>query len=217
MSTYTIPQDVETEDKILGPFGFRQFIYLLICVVLIAAAYGLFLLVPVLVILPVPGIFFFLIIALPLKKEQPMETYMGALIRFYFKPQRRLWIADGQESFVKIEEGVVVDEPELKDFNGDEAERRISFLSDIVDSHGWKTRGINQPVTTGTSVNDDMQIEASEIIDMFDTQHSAAIGSELVESSQNYKKALMSQMQNNYQHEMALEEQQNSGIIRGES
>jgi hypothetical protein len=201
MATYTIPQDVETEDKILGPFGFRQFIYLLICVAMGAAAYGLFLISPFLAILPVPVIVFFLIIALPLKKDQPMETYVAALVRFYFKPQRRIWTADGQESFIQIEEGVVSDEPELKDFSGEEAERRISFLSDIVDSHGWKTRGLNEPLVVGSSVNEDFKVEADKIVDIFDTQRSADISSELAESSQNYKQSLINQMRNNYQQE----------------
>ena len=34
MATYKVPQDVEAEDKLLGPFTFRQFIYLLIACLL---------------------------------------------------------------------------------------------------------------------------------------------------------------------------------------
>ena len=30
MGQYRVPQDVEAEDKILGPFSFRQFVYLMI-------------------------------------------------------------------------------------------------------------------------------------------------------------------------------------------
>jgi hypothetical protein len=209
MSSYTIPQDVETEDKILGPFGFRQFVYLLLCVGLGAAAYGLFLISPVLVILPVPGILFFLAISLPLKKDQPMEIYMAALVRFYvLKPQKRLWLSDGQESFVKIDEAVQVDEVALKDFSGDEAEQRITFLSQIVDTHGWATRGT---ADGGSAVNDDMKVEASEMVDMFDTARSAEIGSELEATSHDYREALMNQMHSNYSQELATE--QNSGTI----
>ena len=30
MAQYKVPQDVEAEDKLLGPFTFRQFVYLMI-------------------------------------------------------------------------------------------------------------------------------------------------------------------------------------------
>jgi hypothetical protein len=30
MAVYKVPQDVEAEDKLIGPFSFRQFIYLII-------------------------------------------------------------------------------------------------------------------------------------------------------------------------------------------
>ena len=41
MSRYKVAQDVEAEDKILGPFSFRQFIYLLVAAAGIALAWGL--------------------------------------------------------------------------------------------------------------------------------------------------------------------------------
>ena len=37
MAVYKVPQDVEADDKLIGPFSFRQFIYLLI----VAGAMGL--------------------------------------------------------------------------------------------------------------------------------------------------------------------------------
>ena len=30
MAQYKVPQDVEADDKLIGPFSFRQFVYLLI-------------------------------------------------------------------------------------------------------------------------------------------------------------------------------------------
>ena len=41
MAQYKVPQDVEADDKLLGPFNFRQFIYLLIVAALIALAWAL--------------------------------------------------------------------------------------------------------------------------------------------------------------------------------
>ena len=75
MAQYKVPQDVEADDKLLGPFSFRQFVYLLIAGGLIALAVGLFQLFPLLAIIPLPPVLLFVALALPLKKDQPMETY----------------------------------------------------------------------------------------------------------------------------------------------
>jgi hypothetical protein len=199
MSQYTIPQDVETEDKVIGPFGMRQLIYLGVTAAMIALAYGLFMLSPVLVVLPIPVALFFLIIALPLKKDQPMENWVAALIKFYLKPQKRAWQNDGQESFINVEEAMEVDEVTVKDIVGEEAEKRISFLSQLVDSEGWATRGINAPIGASTSaVSNDIIMESNGVVDMFDSTHSATVGSELAQSQTDYRQALMSQMQSNY-------------------
>lgn len=191
MSTYTIPQDVETEDKIIGPFGIRQFIYLLICAALGAMAFGLWQLTPVLAILPVPPILFFLLIALPLGKAQPMEVYVSALIRFYLFPQKHIWVADGEESFVDIIEDVNINKPPVKEFGSEEAEKRISFLSDIIETHGWKTR----EQSGGSAVNDEIQREVADISDVYATQNN--IDDQLAGSVNDYKNALFNQMQQN--------------------
>ena len=41
MAQYKVPQDVEADDKLIGPFSFRQFVYLLIAGGLIALAVAL--------------------------------------------------------------------------------------------------------------------------------------------------------------------------------
>ena len=41
MAVYKVPQDVEAEDKLLGPFSMRQFIYLIIAAMGIAIGWAL--------------------------------------------------------------------------------------------------------------------------------------------------------------------------------
>ena len=91
MAQYKVPQDVEADDKLLGPFSFRQFVYLLIAGGLLALAIGLFQLFPLLAIIPLPPILLLVALALPLRKDQPMETYLAALVSYYLKPHVRLW------------------------------------------------------------------------------------------------------------------------------
>ena len=59
MAVYKVPQNVEAEDKLLGPFSFRQFIYLVISVVGIAIAWVMFSIFPPLVVIPLPFIIIF--------------------------------------------------------------------------------------------------------------------------------------------------------------
>ena len=59
MATYKVPQDVEADDKLIGPFSFRQFVYLIIVAMAIALAWGLSQLFIGLAIIPLPVILFF--------------------------------------------------------------------------------------------------------------------------------------------------------------
>ena len=71
-----IHNDVEADDKLIGPFSFRQFIYLIIVALAIAGAWGVAQIFVGLAIIFLPIILFFGVLALPLRKDQPMEIYM---------------------------------------------------------------------------------------------------------------------------------------------
>lgn len=141
MATYKVPQDVEAEDKLVGPFSFRQFIYLMIVAGAIFIAWGLAQLFVGLAVIPVPIIIFFGALALPLKKDQPMEVYLAALVSFYLKPRTRLWDPEGVESPITISAPKVEEEVRTKTLSGQETEKRFSYLANIVDSGGWAIRG----------------------------------------------------------------------------
>lgn len=142
MAVYKVPQDVEADDKLLGPFSFRQFIYLIIVAISIFLAWGLFKLFPPLVIIPLPVILLFGALALPLRKDQPMEIYLAAIVSFYLKPRKRLWRADGIQSLIEITVPKTVEIQRTKNLSQSEAERRLSYLADIVDTGGWAIRGV---------------------------------------------------------------------------
>lgn len=57
MATYKVPQDVEADDKLIGPFSFRQFVYLMLVFGLGVAAVALFQVFPLLAIIPLPFAF----------------------------------------------------------------------------------------------------------------------------------------------------------------
>ncbi len=165
MAQYKVPQDVEADDKLLGPFSFRQFVYLLIAGGCVALAVALFQLFPLLAIIPILPALFFIILALPLKKDQPMETYLAAIVSYYLKPRTRIWLPGQRESTISITAPKVVDDDRTRDITGEEATHRLSFLADIVDTEGHAIKN------NSTQVSDEVVAEANAADDMFETMH----------------------------------------------
>lgn len=196
MAVYKVPQDVEADDKLLGPFSFRQFIYLIVVAISAAGAWGLAQLFIPLAIIPLPFILFFGALALPLRKDQPMEAYLTAIVSFYFlKSRRRFWEPDGIDSFVTIIAPKNSDIKRTKDINETEAEKRFSYLAGIVDSHGWAVRG--QGVEAPANLSNDLYYEAQSATDVMDNNTSMAQGLDrmLQDSNAAHKKQLSDQMQ----------------------
>lgn len=163
MAQYKVPQDVEADDKLLGPFSFRQFVYLMITGGLIAVAVGLFQLFPLLAIIPVPGVLFFGALALPLRKDQPMETYFAALVSYYLKPHNRFWTPGQRESTIQITAPKIVEESRVRSITGEEATHRLSFLADVVDTKGYSIKG-----ASSSPMREDLVAEANAANDMFE-------------------------------------------------
>lgn len=189
MAQYKVPQDVEADDKLIGPFSFRQFIYLLICAGLIALCIPLFQLFPLLIIIPMPFILFLLALSLPLKKDQPMETYLSAVISFYMKPHNRIWEPGEPESTIIITAPKKTDEVHLKGLSQEEATHRLSFLADIVDTEGYAIKG-----NTGGGVREDIIAEANATQDIFDTSSTAFSQQSIQQSADTHHAELVNQM-----------------------
>jgi hypothetical protein len=172
MATYKVPQDVEADDKLIGPFSFRQFIYLIAVVLAGVAAWGLAQIFIGLVIIPLPIIIFFGALALPLRKDQPMEVYMAAMVSFYLKPRKRLWDPEGIETLIEITAPKTYEENRTKNLSQGEAQQRLSYLANIVDSGGWAIRGAN--AAPNMSINNDVFLEAQGAVDVLDANTSIA-------------------------------------------
>ena len=170
MAQYKVPQDVEADDKLIGPFSFRQFVYLLIAAGLIALAVGLFQLFPLLAIIPIPFALFFLALALPLKKDQPMETYLAALVSYYLKPRTKVWMSGQKESTILITAPKIKEDKRTRDITGEEATHRLSFLADIVDTGGYAIKGAG-----ASPMREDLVAEANATPDMFEAYQSQVL------------------------------------------
>ncbi|MCR5572637.1 MAG: PrgI family protein [Candidatus Saccharibacteria bacterium] len=192
MAQYKVPQDVEAEDKLLGPFTFRQFVYLMIIGGLIGLGvlfWGIF---PPLIIVLVPPILLLGALALPLKKDQPMETYLSAVVSFYLKPHTRIWEPGEPESTIMITAPKQTEEKRTKDLDQDEAIHRLSFLADIIDTEGYAIKG----ATPNSGVKEEIYAEANDTLDMFEdpTSSNTSINQTLQDSAASRHTAAINQM-----------------------
>ncbi len=189
MAQYKVPQDVEADDKLLGPFTFRQFIYLMVAGALIGVCVPLWNLSPVLIIIPMPFIFFMGLLALPLKRDQPIETYLSAVISYHLKPNKRIWEPGEPESTIIISAPKKTDEIHLKNISQEEASHRLSLLADIVDTEGYAIKGEN---TTG--VRAEVYAEAKAVTDIFDAPNPTF--QVLQQNTNTYRNEIVDQMRN---------------------
>lgn len=207
MAVYKVPQDVEADDKLIGPFSFRQFIYLIIVAMASALAWGLAQLFIPLAIIPLPIILFFGALALPLRKDQPMEIYMAAMWSFLLKPHMRRWDPDGIESLIEITAPKSLDIQFTKDISQDEAQRRLGYLASVVDSRGWAIRGTQQPLNPNNTMISDVYFDAQNTEDILDesNQRSQIVTQKLDQSDNDRKQELKQLVNNQIQKHKVLE------------
>ncbi|HSX23974.1 MAG TPA: PrgI family protein [Candidatus Saccharimonadales bacterium] len=169
MSTYKVIQDIEAEDKLLGPLTLRQFIYAAIVIVLGFICFKL-LAVNFLLTLPfLPPMIFFGMLAAPFGHDQSSEVWLLAKIRFFIKPRRRIWDQSGIQQLVSITVPKKVEKHLTDGLTQSEVKSRLQALANTIDSRGWAIKNVNvnlysQPsylVNAGDS--SDRLIEASSL------------------------------------------------------
>ena len=126
-----------------------------------------------------------------------METYLAAMIHFYFAPNRRVWDADGQEALVEITNPRIDDGPQVKDIGGAEAAQRLSFLAEVSDTQGWSTRGVLGTPNT-TNLADDYATAAFDVPDILDSGDALGRGFEdkLASAEQRRRAEMVAKMDN---------------------
>src|SRR6185437_6500836 len=108
MAVYKVIQNIESEDKLLGPLTLKGFIYAAIFGVLAFINFRIFVAggpiyvrLAVVLVLLFPMILFG-VLASPLGRDQPTEVWLLSHIRFMLKPHIRNWDQAGPEKTVTI-------------------------------------------------------------------------------------------------------------------
>lgn len=163
MATYKVLQDIEAEDKLLGPLTLKQFVFGCIAAGLIAIGFFVgrstnmwFLLV--MIILAIPFIF----LAAPLGRDQPNDVWLASRLRFWFKTRRRIWDQSGMEELVTITAPPKVEKAYSDGLSREQVNSRLTALAQTLDTRGWATRHLlTAPVAVAT--DDDRLIRREDV------------------------------------------------------
>lgn len=160
MAVYKVIQDIEAEDKLLGPLTFKGLIYAGIAVIcgfinyklLFASFLGpakwLFILI---LLMPMT---LFGVLASPLGREQPTEVWLLSRVRFFLKPRLRMWDQAGVKELVTITVPKKVIKQLTKNLTKGEVKSRLEALATTLDSRGWAVKNVNVNLSTAPNYFD---------------------------------------------------------------
>ena len=154
MAAYKVLQDVEAEDKLLGPMTARQLLYAGLASALLFVGY----LVAdktnwwVMTIFTIPALPF-VYLAAPLGRDQPNDVWLLARLNYLIKPRKRTWQKDGASQRVVIKARTGKAEPETRGDSDEVVDSRLKRLAGTLDSRTnqfgpptGETIAIGQPV-----------------------------------------------------------------------
>ncbi len=144
MATYKVLQDIEAEDKFLGPLTLKQFIFgsiAVVCIYLAVVGFSRGTWIPA--VLFAPFVFVFGFLAWPWGRDQPTEVWLVAKIRFFFKPRKRIWNQTGLQELVEITVPKVSERQLTNNLSQIEVKSRLRALANTLDSRGWAVKNVN--------------------------------------------------------------------------
>ncbi len=149
MATYKVLQDIESEDKLLGPFTLKQFIFLAVTLGIGFVEFKLITLTglgvlrwPFIMAFGLPMIVFGFLAA-PISREQPNDIWLLARLRYLVKPRKRIWDQDGISELVAINVPKKLDEYFSNGLSQTEVKSRLSALANTLDSRGWAVKNVD--------------------------------------------------------------------------
>lgn len=166
MATYKVIQDIEAEDKLLGPLTLRQFIYAVIVIALGFIAFKLatinsFLVIPFLIPMG-----FFGLLAAPFGHDQSSEVWMLAKIRFHLKPRRRIWDQSGLQELVTITVPKKIEKYLTDGLSPVEVKSRLQALANTIDSRGWAVKNVNVNLSAQQAYASAMSSDSDRLLDV---------------------------------------------------
>lgn len=164
MANHKVPQDVETADKLVGFLSLKQFLFVL-------AGFGLgflafnFAKVNFLLAIPfLPFIIVFLVLGLYQRKDQPVEVFLAAWLKYKFSPKARVWNQEGYEQHVIV----TAPKKEIIDYTKGMTTQDVydnfSGIGNKLDTRGWSTKGVSSATSIDLGVQDSERLMSLESV-----------------------------------------------------
>lgn len=167
MATYKVIQDIEAEDKLLGPLSLRQFIYAIICIGMLFMCYLLVSRAGTIGLLFTPFFLapaaFFGFLAFPFSREQSTELWALARMNFLFNPRKRIWNQSGVRELVTVTAPQKVERHYSNGLTQTEVKSRLEALAQTLDSRGWAVKNAGQPYVNPLDANPDRLLDATAV------------------------------------------------------
>lgn len=166
MATYKVPQNVEADDKLIGPFSLKQFIFIILG---LGSGYlTFFFATKIHILASVPFVPFtaaFLILGIYQRSDQPVEVYLASAIRFRLKPHKRIWDQEGYEERVIITAPPKIEKHYTKGYSQEQVSSHLGNLSRLMDTRGWASKLANdwQNPTFEATATSDRLVQPDEI------------------------------------------------------
>lgn len=211
MGEYKVPQNVETEDKILGPLSVKQFIYVIIALMWAFLMWRIFSFAIVLALIfafPVTG--FFLLLGFGQREGVPFEDYIVAFIRYLIVPRKRTWIKDDKKDVIvkeaekpkeRLEKENAVSVGQLKqlaniiDTRGNFKDPTVQLPDDDNEADIYAKRIIGPAQTNGLEPGVTQVVTQKDDVLDEDSQHSTAVGELLQTAKDDTRQNAHSQVQ----------------------
>ncbi len=156
MATYKLIQNIEADDKLLGPLSFKQFIYTLASLFMLYISYLLLTHhAGFLDVVTMPIALFAGFLAFPFGKDQPTEVWAIAKLKFFLKPRRRIWAQSGVKELVTITAPKKIDIQKSNGLSQTQVKSRLEALASTIDSRGWAIKNIDSVYQTPLANADD--------------------------------------------------------------
>jgi hypothetical protein len=143
MANHKVPTDVETADKLIGFLSLKQFIFTLAGFGTIFMAYTFAKATPFLAIPFLPVIFVFFILGLYQKKDQPVEVFLAAWLKFKLSPKTKIWNQEGYEQHVIVTAPKKETIDYSKGMTRQDVRDKLKGLGTIADTKGWSAKGVS--------------------------------------------------------------------------
>jgi PrgI family protein len=167
MATYKVIQDIEAEDKFVGPLTIKQFAFagftvLCLYIDFLLLQKGLW-----------PGLFFVTppaiiagFLAFPWGRDQPTEVWLLAKFRYFFKPRKRIWDQSGIKELVTITVPKHIEKNLTNGLGEEEVQSRLKALANTIDSRGWIIKNVDVNLFQQPSYINAGQTNSDRLIDV---------------------------------------------------